>query len=36
MMLAGELLSIRARYGEAAALAMADWTARLPVLWKAK
>lgn len=33
-LLAGELLSARAEHGEAAALAMAEWTAKLPVLRK--
>ena len=36
MMLAGELLSTRRAYGEGAALTISDWTAKLPVLWKAK
>jgi len=31
-----DLLRARAKYGEAAALVMAGWTAKLPVLWKAK
>lgn len=34
--LADELLSTRGAYGEAAALTISDWTAKLPVVWRAK
>ena len=36
MMLAAELLSVRAKYGEAAAPQIADWSAKLPVVWRAQ
>ena len=36
MMLAGDLLSIRRAYGEAAALTIADWSSKLPVFWRAQ
>ena len=36
IMLADELLSTRRAYGEEAALTISDWTAKLPVLWRAQ